>query len=37
MRWHANHEVAADLVAGQFFIASNGNIYLHPTSYTVLT
>ena len=34
MRWqHANHEVAADLVAGQFFIASNGNIYLHPTSY----
>ena len=34
MRWqHATHTTAANLVAGQFFIASNGNIYLHPTSY----
>lgn len=34
MRWqHATHAVAADLVAGEFFIADNGNIYLHPTSY----
>ena len=34
MRWqHATHEVAADLNPGEFFIASNGNIYLHPTSY----
>ena len=35
MRWkHATHEVAADLVEGEFFVASsNGNIYLHPTSY----
>ena len=34
MRWqHATHTTAANLVAGEFFIASNGNIYLHPTSY----
>ena len=34
MRWkHATHEVAANLVAGEFFVASNGNIYLHPKSY----
>ena len=34
MRWkHANHVIAGDLVSGEFFIADNGNIYLHPISY----
>lgn len=34
MRWkHATHTTAGNLVPGEFFIASNGNIYLHPTSF----
>lgn len=34
MRWqHATHETAANLAEGEFFVANNGNIYLHGISY----
>lgn len=33
-RWiHATHSAAENLVAGEFFIAENGNLYIHPTNY----